>query len=279
MGQALELIESTVEVDGMRVHYCRAGAGPAMVLVHGLVGSARNWDQNIHELARFRTVYALDLMNMGESDRVAGLDAGLEATADRVARCMDELGIKSADIGGHSHGGAISLMLAARHPHRVEKLVLFAPANPFCEAGRGLIGFYNSPVGTWFARKIPLMPRVMHDWALQRMYGDPGKVHESTLDGYTRGLNTESVEHVLRIVRRWGEDMAVLRSKLVQVAGRPVLLIWGDRDRAVGVGSGHRLADLLGARMMILPGVGHMAFAEMPELCNVAVGEWLRAGD
>ena len=111
MGQALELVESTVEVDGMRVHYCTAGSGPAMVLVHGLVGSARNWDQNIHELARYRTVYALDLMNMGESDRVAGLDAGLEATADRIARCMDVLGIESADIGGHSHGGAISMML------------------------------------------------------------------------------------------------------------------------------------------------------------------------
>ena len=277
MGQALELVESTVEVDGMRVHYCRAGSGPAMVLVHGLVGSARNWDQNIHELAQYRTVYALDLMNMGESDRVAGLDAGLEATADRIARCMDELGIESADIGGHSHGGAISMMLAARHPQRVDKLVLFAPANPFCEAGRGLIGFYNSPMGTWFARKIPVMPRALHDWAFRRMYGDQSKAQESALDGYTQGLNAESVEHVLRIVRRWTDDMAVLKNRLVAVAGRPTLLIWGDRDRAVGVGSGQRLAELLGARMMILPGVGHLPFAEMPEFCNKAVGEWLRA--
>ena len=45
-----------------------------MILVHGLVGSAHNWDTNIEALARQRTVYALDLANMGDSERVAGLD-------------------------------------------------------------------------------------------------------------------------------------------------------------------------------------------------------------
>lgn len=276
MGQFVQITESTVEVDGIKVHYCRAGQGPALVMVHGLVGSAHNWDQNIEEFARFRTVYALDLVNMGESERVVGLDAGLEATADRIARCMDALQIESADIAGHSHGGAISMMLAARHPQRVRKLVLFAPANPYCDLGYGLIHFYNTRVGGWLARRIPQMPRAVHDLAHRRMYGDKNRVQAGALDGYTRSLNRESVEHVLGIVRRWADDMTLLRNRLVEVAGRPTLIIWGDRDRAVGLASGQHLAKKLGARLMVIPGVGHLPFAETPQLCNEAIGRWLQ---
>lgn len=275
MRRKIQVEELTVVVDGMRVHYCRAGQGPALVLVHGLVGSARNWDANIRSLAKIRTVYALDLANMGASERVAGLDPGLEASADRIAHCMDALEIERADIAGHSHGGAISMMLAARHPERVRRLVLFAPANPFCELGKPLIRFYNSRVGGWFARSIPFLPRIVHDYAHKRMYVDKRRVTASMLESYTDGLNRESVEHVLGIVRRWSVDMSLLRGVLNQLAGLPTLLIWGDRDFAVGVQSGRTLAETLGARLLVIPGVGHLPFAETPEVCNRALRRWL----
>lgn len=269
------MVESTLQVDGIGVHYCTAGSGPAMILVHGLVGSAGNWDQNMRALARHRTVYALDMVNMGNSDRVASVDAGLEATADRVARTMDALGIEAADIAGHSHGGAIAMMLAARHPDRVRRLVLFAPANPYCEMGLGLIEFYNSRPGTWFARRIPAMPRALHNLAFRRMLGDPARAESTSLDGYTRSFDRASVDHVLRVVRRWTADMALLRSRMSDLAGRPVLLIWGDRDRAVGLNSGERLARRLGAQLLVLPGVGHLPYAEAVDDSNRAMVEWL----
>jgi pimeloyl-ACP methyl ester carboxylesterase len=277
MGRKLqiEVEESTVIVDGARQFYCRAGRGPALVLVHGLVGSSRNWDQNIQFLARFRTVYALDLANMGSSERVAGIDPGLQASADRLAACMDALGIDRSDIAGHSHGGAIAMMLAARHPKRVRRLVLFAPANPFCDLGRTLIRFYQTRLGMACAYAIPYLPRLLHKTALSRMYGDPKRVREGALEGYVTGLNSGMVGHVLGIVRGWRDDMKALQSVLSQVAGLPTLLIWGDRDRAVGLRSGKHLAKLLGARLMVIPGVGHLPFAETPELCNQALREWL----
>jgi pimeloyl-ACP methyl ester carboxylesterase len=259
----------------MRLFYCKAGRGPALVLVHGLVGSSQNWDQNIQFLARFRTVYALDLANMGWSDRVAGIDPSLEATADRLAAAMDALGIARADVAGHSHGGAISMMLAARHPRRVRRLVLFAPANPFCDLGKHLIRFYQTRLGVAVAHLVPRLPRALHKTALSRMYGDPKRVREGALEGYTRGMNDGTVEHILGIVRGWTTDMAALGDVLGAVARLPTLLIWGDRDRAVGVRSGERLAEMLGARLMVIPGVGHLPFAETPELCNNAVREWL----
>ena len=168
--------EAYALVDGARVHYQRAGTGRPLLLLHGLVGSVKNWRQNISFLSRDSSVYAIDLCNMGESERVPGLNAGLEATADRLAAYMDAVGLEEADIAGDSHGGAVAMMFAARHPNRVRRLILFAPANPYCDLGNQLIRFYQSRFGTWFARQIPSLPRRLKSTALSRMYGDPSRV-------------------------------------------------------------------------------------------------------
>jgi len=264
-------------VNGAKVHYQRAGSGRPLLLLHGLVGSAKNWRQNISFLSRHSTVYAVDLFNMGESDRVPGLDAGLEATADRLAAYMDAVGLHEADIAAHSHGGSVAMMLAARHPERVGRLILFAPANPFCDLGHQLIRFYQTPFGIWLARRIPSLPRMLKATALSRMYGDPSRVSVDALDGYTQGLHIPgTVDHVLQIVQRWSVDMGILRSALTGLAAKPTLLIWGDRDRAVGLNSAHELQRTLPqSRLLVLPGVGHIPFEEMPEVCNQAMHDWL----
>jgi pimeloyl-ACP methyl ester carboxylesterase len=225
MRHRFQVEESTIQVDGMRLFYSKAGHGPALVLVHGLVGSSRNWDQNIQFLARFRTVYALDLANMGASERVAGIDAGMEATADRLAAAMDALGVKRADIAGHSHGGAISMMLAARHPEKVRRLVLFAPANPFCDFCRPLIRFYQTRLGVAFAYLVPRLPRALHKTALSRMYGDPTRVHDGALEGYTNGMNAGTIRHILGIIRAWTSDMAWARSRRCRFCSSGAIVI------------------------------------------------------
>nr|WP_218892234.1 alpha/beta fold hydrolase [Granulicella arctica] len=261
----------------MRVHLQRSGDGPPLLLLHGLVGSARNWQQNISFLSQHATVYAVDLFNMGESERVIGLDAGLEATADGLAALLDALDLPHADVAGHSHGGAVAMMLAARHPQRVRKLILFAPANPFCDFGHQLIRFYQTRFGRWFATLIPILPRSLKATALSRMYGDPSRVVEGTLDGYINGLQTPgTIDHILRILQSWFDDMVTLRSALAELAEKPTLLIWGDRDHTVGLNSAHRLQQIMmRSKLMVIPGVGHIPFAEMPDECNRAMREWL----
>ena len=268
-----------IRVDGRRVHLQRAGQGPALLLLHGLVGSARNWRQNIDFLARHATVYAVDLLNMGESERVSGLDAGLEATADSLAALLAALGLAEADVAGHSHGGAVAMMLAARHPERVRKLVLFAPANPFCNFGEQLIRFYRTRLGIWFARRVPALPRRLKATALSRMYGDPRRVTEGTLEGYITGLQIPgTIDHILRILAGWFDDMLALRAVLGDLAEKPTLLIWGDQDRTVGLPSAHRLRQILRrSELMVMPGVGHIPFAEMPDECNRAMRDWLES--
>jgi pimeloyl-ACP methyl ester carboxylesterase len=269
--------EAFVLVGGVKVHYQRAGTGRPLLLLHGLVGSARNWRQNIRFLARNSGVYAVDLFNMGRSERVPGLDAGLEATADRLAAYMDALGLAEADIAGHSHGGAVAMMFAARHPDRVRSLILFAPANPFCNLGHPLVRFYRTRFGIWFARQIPFLPRMLKASALSSMYGDPSRVCPGSLEGYIDGLHVPgTIDHVLQIIGRWFVDMGLLRSALSGLIAKPTLLIWGDRDRAVGLPSARELQRTLPkSSLLVIPGAGHIAFEEVPDICNKAMRDWL----
>jgi pimeloyl-ACP methyl ester carboxylesterase len=265
-------------VDGVRVHYGTAGRGPALVLIHGLVGSVANWRRNVDELSKYATVYAVDMANMGQSQRVAGLDASMAATADRLAGFMAALGLERADIAGHSHGGAVAMMFAARHPERVRSLILFAPANPFCDLGHVLVKFYQTRTGRLLARLVPHLPRPLHALSLRRMYGDPKRVTAGSLEGYTDGLRVPgTVEHILGIVSLWHEDMRKLQVELGRIAMTPTLLVWGDRDRAVGLPSAERLQGALRrSRLVVVEGAGHIPFEEMPEECNRAISSWLR---
>ncbi len=79
------------------------------------------------------------------------------------------------------------MMLAVRHPRRVRSMVLFAPANPYCDMGRQLIAFYQTNLGMWLARQIPWLPRGLKATALSRMYGNPSRVAKDALAGLCRG--------------------------------------------------------------------------------------------
>ncbi len=260
------------------MHYLHAGAGRPMLLIHGLVGSTSNWRRNIDALAQERSVYAIDLVNAGRSEQIAGLDAELAATANRVIATMDALGLDRADIAGHSQGGAVALMLAALHQERVRSLMLFAPVNPFCHFPDRLVRFYSSAPGRLLAKLATYVPRRLQLMVLGRMYGDPARIGKDCLKEYTDDLRVPgAIDHILLIVRNWFADMASLKAALPLVANIPTLLVWGDRDRAMSVASGKRLGDVMtAAELVVIPGGGHVVFEEMPEESNRVMLDWLR---
>lgn len=265
-----------VEVGGARVHYVRAGHGRPLLLIHGIVGASGNWRRNIPGLAEHATVYALDLLGMGQSDRVPGLAAGLEETARRVLAAMDALGIPQADIAAVSHGGTVAMMVAALAPGRVRSLVLFAPANPYSTKADWIVRAYASSVGGAVGPLAPRLPRWVQQIALARMFGDRARIPDGCLDPYREALQVPgTIPHLWAIVRSWFEEMEKLRVMLPRVATTPTLLVWGDKDRVVSLESGQRLERELDAELVVFPGGGHLVFEEFANEVNRVLLEWL----
>lgn len=274
----LSVERGMVFAGGHGMHYLRAGSGPELLLLHGLLGTAENWCRSMEILAPECTVYAFDALGLGESERVYGLDASLTATADRVIAFMDAVGIAAADLCGSSHGGAVAMMCAARYPQRVRSLVLHAPANPFSKIADPLIHFYRSALGKWFAHRILKLPPAMQSLALGRMYGDPERMREGDIESYMASLAVPgTVDHLLRILDGWFHDMHDLESVLNLLRFVPALLLWGTQDRAVSLDSGYTLRKYFDrSEMMVIPGAGHLPFEEVPMVFSKAVLRFLR---
>lgn len=114
-----------------QIHYARAGNGPPLLCLHQ---TPRSWDEYadvIPLLAPHLDVIAMDTPGMGAS-ALGSVDASIEAYATAAAALLDGLGLDRAHVIGHHTGGVIAIELAARHPRRVDRLVL--SSTPYVDA-------------------------------------------------------------------------------------------------------------------------------------------------
>jgi esterase len=103
-------------------HIAHGESGPPVVILHGLLGSARNWSSFARQIGVRRRAFALDLRNHGASpwaDRMT-----YDQMADDVRAFMARQGLPTAAIIGHSMGGKVAMRLALAHGQQVERLVV-----------------------------------------------------------------------------------------------------------------------------------------------------------
>ncbi|MEO5724692.1 MAG: alpha/beta fold hydrolase [Ilumatobacteraceae bacterium] len=117
--------------DGVRLHYEVLGrnGAPVVLMIQGLGADKHGWDMQLYLLAMRYRVVAFDNRGAGRSDKPFN-SYSLEQMADDAVAVLDQIGVQSAHVVGASMGGAISLLVASRHPQRVDSLVLA------CTAGR-----------------------------------------------------------------------------------------------------------------------------------------------
>ena len=258
--------EEWVEIEGRKVRYLRSGHGEPLVLVHGLLGYSFSWRRVVAAFAGVREVFAPDLPGSGFSECRTGLDCGLAAAADRLGAFMDAAGISSCDVVASSYGGATALMLASQQPWRFRRLVLAAPANPWSRIGKKRIMLLRIPLVRWLFPKVGRRARFLHDFFLRRLYGDPRAIAPETYRGYSAPIALGGrLEHAIRIVQTWAEDMEALRLALPAAVEIPVLLVWGRKDRAVDAKSAELLArSFRQHRIVLIEDAGHLPYEETP---------------
>lgn len=264
-------------VEGARLRYLRSGSGPALLLLHGLLGYSFSWRFVLPALSASATLYAPDLLGTGFSERPPGLDCSLRASAQRLLRFLDEIGVGSVDLLGTSHGGAVVMMAAALAPERVRRLILVAPVNPWSARGRWLAPSLScGPIAELFVALAPFL-KIAHGVLLRRLYGDTRRIPPGTLEGYAAPLALPgSFTYAMRVLRTWRRDLRELEAVLPRIAGTPTLLLWGSADRAVNPLSAQTLRrNFREARLLIFDGIGHLPYEEAAGDFNRTVAEFL----
>jgi len=275
--------ENWLNLGGGRMRYLKAGSGPALILVHGLLGYSFSWRFTIPALAPHATVYAIDNLGAGYSIAPNGMDCSMRSTAERILQFAEGIGLAEFDLLGTSHGGAVAIMVAAACAEskavHLRRLILVAPVNPWAPHGRRLAPFLGSPAGSFLFRKTVARWRSFDYLWLRRVFGDGAKIPPDSLEGYRLPvLQNHAFDYGLKIVRSWTADLAELEAVLPKIRDYPTLLMWGTKDRAVTVRSAESLRrNFRNARLVIFPGVGHLPYEESPMEFNRELIQFLTA--
>ncbi len=118
-----------IDLHGHSMEYRRAGEGPPVVLIHGMVNSSRHWEKVALLLAERYSVIAPDLIGHGDSAGPRG-DYSLGAHASRIRDLLTVLGIERATMVGHSYGGGVAMQYFWQFPQRTERLALISGRRP-----------------------------------------------------------------------------------------------------------------------------------------------------
>src|SRR5688572_9111310 len=115
--------QKQIDVYGQKISYLEAGAGPPVILLHGLGGNSTNWALTVPALAPSFHVYSLDQIGFGQSDKPA-LNYRVATLVDFLAEFYKKVGIERATLVGNSLGGWVALAFALAHPDKVDRLAL-----------------------------------------------------------------------------------------------------------------------------------------------------------
>ena len=263
-----------VQVGEHRVVYVESGRGPLLVMLHGFTGSKENWLPLMRRLRATHRVVAPDLPGWGESTRLPDADYGPVAQAERVRAFLRALpgtdGRTPALVVGHSMGGQILGLLAARHPDAVGRIVLMDSAGvPFRANafGRGVLAGENPFEATTRAD--------VHRY-LGIVFTDPPFVPWPADEAIARRRQRDAAfeQSVLARIGR-GPEALQLADELGAIRA-PVLLLWCRDDRVIDPSAAVVFArGLRDSRTVLLAGCGHMPLMAQPKQVAEAVSAFL----
>ena len=248
-----------VEIDGLKIHCRRGGAGRPVVILHGW-GASTAAVASIHELLEphFDTL-SIDLPGFGESDEPPAV-WGSPDYADLLQRLFANLAIQRPILIGHSFGGKLAILLGARG--LAASLVLVDAAGI---RGRRSPKWYLKVYAFKTARRLAELPGLGALFAplVERARNRAGSNDYRAASGLMRRI----------LVRVVNEDV---RDELPKIAV-PTLLVWGEHDDATPLENGRLMERLIpDAGLVVMEGAGHYAYADRWPLFARVLGSFLK---
>ena len=249
------------------LHYEEHGFGPPLLLIAGIPAVASDWRPVAERMAAAgRRAIAYDNRGSGASRVTPGPYTTPQLAADAVA-LLDHLGIGRADVFGMSLGGMIAQELAIGWPDRVDHLVLgctHAGVRHAARQPRETAQAFAMQTDSWGERMRALAPFA-----------------------FARGVDPELLESFIAKKSGDVQDPAGYRAQIDAVLAHdtydrlaliraPTLVLTGDDDRVIPGASSDPLADRIpDARLVVIPGTGHLFFLEQPERTYEILSQFL----
>jgi 3-oxoadipate enol-lactonase len=250
------------------VAYELSGRGRPLVLLHAFPFDRRIWRATAAALSKQCQVIVPDLRGFGAS-RCPSTPFSIADLADDVAALLDRSGLEKATVAGLSMGGYVALAFAARHPQRLERLILadtFAGADsPETRQAReeAIALVQTQGVAAYVDRQRLKLLRPSADEALWQQVRVLAQ------------QPAQSVVTALAALRDRPDRRAELRAIAV-----PTLVIVGAEDALTPPSVAQAMAaEISGAQFVTLPGAGHLANLEVPSLFSSAISTFLSRTD
>ncbi len=260
----------SILLHGQRVTYRAAGSGPALLLLHGVAGSGRTWDEVIPWLAEDHTVIAPDLLGHGRSAKPRG-DYSLGAFAAGLRDLLAVLDFEAGTVVGHSLGGGIALQFAYLFPEHVQRMVLMGSGGLGKEV-HPLLRAATLPGSEW------VMPTLAHEWAINAgtavrnvaaklgLHAGPDLAEFAR--GYAslveQGARDAFLETARAVIGPDGQKISAL-DRLYLADQIPTMFVWGTDDPIIPIEHGrnaHRIVKH--SRLVEIEGSGHWPMLDAP---------------
>jgi pimeloyl-ACP methyl ester carboxylesterase len=263
---------------------------PPLVLLHGFGTSIGHWRHNLTELSQHHTVYALDMLGFGASEKAIA-HYNISLWVEQVYEFWQTFIRKPIVLIGNSIGSLVCLAAAATHPDMVKGVVMISLPDlsleeeatpkflrPVVAAVKGMI------LSPWLLKSLfPLLrrPNVVRPWAAIA-YANPEAVTEELVEilvgpAQDRG----SAQAFCAILRAMTSPQFSPRVKtILQDLDIPLLLIWGKEDRMIPkkfAQPDQYVRCNAKLQLVELENAGHCPHDEQPEVVNQVVVEWLRS--
>jgi pimeloyl-ACP methyl ester carboxylesterase len=285
---ATDISHHRIQGDGVTLHVARSGQGPCVLLLHGFPEDWRSWKHQMPALASSGfSVLAPDLRGYNESDRPLHRGAyHMRHLVADVTAIVAASGCGRAHIVGHDWGAVVAWTFAGVHPELVNRLVILN--GPHLEIYARLVRRPSKQaLRAWYTVlfRIPwLAERLLsaNGFALVRdLFGRRPALpafSDAEIDGYVEALSRPGA---LTAALRWYRDNAAADAVRLARDARsraPTLVIWGERDTALGLelldGLDRVAPDL---RIHRIPRASHWVQNEAPDEVNRVMIEFLTA--
>lgn len=256
-----------VRASGVEIAYERVGEGPPLVFVHGAAEDGRVWQPQLAALANEFTVVAWDEPGSGRSSDVPA-DFRLADYANCLAAVIEALALGAAHVAGLSWGGTVVQELYRHHPDLVASLILVDTYAGW----KGSLPEDELRARVEGVRQMLAAPADEFDPAFPGLFaGDPPTEFVPLLETMAADVRPDSMRIALGVMAE-----ADQRDLLPHIAV-PTLLIWGELDARAPLSVARSFEQAIpDAKLVVIPGAGHVSNLERPEAFNDAVREFCR---